>query len=101
VQARDVTLDRFLQALPGDASIATQEEAYTHLALVDPYARLLPETPDRPTHACFVLVDRDFPDSVRLREYDEALGRLVRGGDYVLVARSAGIELYRRSSGCR
>jgi uncharacterized membrane protein len=101
VQARDVTLDRFLEALPADASIATQEEAYTHLALVDPYARLLPETPDRPAYACFVLVDRDFPDSVRLREYDDALGQLVQGGDYVLVARSGGIELYRRPFGCR
>ncbi len=45
VQRRDVELDRFLAHLPSGVSIATQEEAYTHLALANPYARLMPESP--------------------------------------------------------
>ena len=100
-QARDVVLDRFLNALPPGASIATQEEAYTHLALGDPYARLLPESPQQPTAACFVLIDSSFPESARLQEYAGAFQRLVRERRYVPVAKSSGIELYRRADGCR
>ena len=70
-QSRDAALDRFLQTLPPEASIATQEEAYTHLALANPYARLLPELPDQATEACFALIDSSFPDSARLQEYGE------------------------------
>ena len=101
VEARDVELDRFLAALPAGVSIATQEEAYTHLALVNPYARLLPESPLTQTEACFVLVDADFPDSARLQEYGAALGRLQRAGRYVLVDRQGSIELYRQVGPCR
>lgn len=100
VQVRDIALDRFLQRLPPDAGIATQEEAYTHLALTDPRARLLPELPGTATEACFVLLDRDFPDSARLQEYGEAFARLVRERRYALVARSDGILLYRRVQRC-
>ena len=81
-------------------SIATQEEAYTHLALFDPYATLLPETPDARVRACFVLVDRNFPDSARLEEYGEALRRLVAERRYVPVVATGGIELYRKASRC-
>ncbi len=93
--ARDAALDRFLETLPPDAGVATQEEAYTHLALRDPLARLLPETPDRSVLACLLLVDSDFSDSARLQEYGSTLDRLVRDRRYVPVARSGRIVLYR------
>jgi uncharacterized membrane protein len=101
VEARDVTLDEFLAALPAGVSIATQEEAYTHLALANPYARLLPESSATETEACFVLIDRDFPESARLEEYGDALTQLVSERRYVLVARRGAIELYRRIGPCR
>jgi uncharacterized membrane protein len=101
VATRDVALDRFLAALPAGVSIATQEEAYTHLALANPYARLLPESPATETQACFVLVDGDFPDSARLEEYGDAFRQLVSEGRYVLVARRGAIELYRKIGACR
>ncbi len=101
VQPRDVALDRFLTTLPRGASVATQEEAYTHLALFDPNARLLPETADVPIRACFVLLDSDFPDSARLREYGDAVRKLSHEGQYIRAARDGGITLYRRSGRCR
>jgi uncharacterized membrane protein len=100
-QPRDVALDRFLSSLPPGAKLATQEETYTHLALADPYARLLPESPERTTAACFVLIDWAFPDSARLQEYGGTVRRLVREHRYVLVARNGGIEFYRSASRCR
>lgn len=93
-QARDAALDRFLRSLPPDADVATQEEAYTHLALSDPRATLLPESAALPLHACFVLVDGDFPASPRLQEYGTALQRLVRDRTYALTLRSGAIALY-------
>jgi uncharacterized membrane protein len=101
VESRDVVLDRFLGSLPLGVSIATQEEAYTHLALDDPYARLLPESANAETQACFVLIDRDFPNSARLQEYGGTFSELVLAGVYVIVARDEGVELYRRVGGCR
>jgi hypothetical protein len=101
VQPRDVVLDRFLSTLPSEISIATQEEAYTHLALTDPYARLLPELPEIETGACFVLLDRDFPESVRLQEYNDIFARLLAKGRYTEVAFAGGVELYRRTGACR
>jgi uncharacterized membrane protein len=100
-QPRDAALDRALHSLPRDISIATQEEAYTHLALSDPYARLLPENPDRTELACFVLIDRDYPDSPRLQEYGATFEALVSSGVYALAGRYGGIELYRRVLPCR
>jgi hypothetical protein len=100
-QARDTALDAALRALPRDASVATQEEAYTHLALDDPFARLLPEDPHVETHACFVLIDRAFPQSPRLQEYGGALADLLRGGRYAIADSGGGIELYRRLTPCR
>jgi uncharacterized membrane protein len=99
-QPRDAALDRFLTTLPPDAEVATQEEAYGHLAASDPNATLLPESANEPLAACYVLVDRDFPDSARLQEYGAALETLVRDRRYVLVARSGNIELYRSASSC-
>ncbi|HKE36664.1 MAG TPA: DUF2079 domain-containing protein [Candidatus Baltobacteraceae bacterium] len=100
-QPRDARLDAALAKLPPDASVATQEEAYTHIALENPNARLLPENPSADTEACFVLIDRDFPDSPRLQEYGPKLASLVREGRYVLVERDGGVELYRRNGDCR
>jgi uncharacterized membrane protein len=100
VQPRDVALDQFLTTLPNEVSVATQEEAYTHLAVTDPYARLLPESPEVETRACFVLIDRDFPESARLQEYNEAFTRLALER-YVEVGAAGGIELYRRIGPCR
>lgn len=100
VEARDVALDRFLTMLPAGAGIATQEEAYTHIALNDPNARLLPELPSEPISACFILLDGDFPDSARLQEYGGAFAGLVNERRYVLVARSGRILLYRRAGRC-
>jgi uncharacterized membrane protein len=99
-QARDKALDAALAALPKDASIATQEEAYTHLALDDPNARLLPENPDALENACYVLIDSDFPDSPRLQEYGAALQHLVDVREYVPVKSEGGITLYRWDGGC-
>ncbi len=99
-QPRDVALDAMLASLPKDVSIATQEEAYTHLALDDPNARLLPEDPGIDEDACYVLVDRDFPDSPRLQEYGAALEERVAEHAYVLVKTNGGAALYRSSRSC-
>jgi uncharacterized membrane protein len=99
-QPRDATLDAMLASLPRDVSIATQEEAYTHLALDDPNARLLPESPSAAEDACYVLIDRDFPDSPRLQEYGAALQELVSEHAYTLVKKTGGAELYRSSKSC-
>ncbi|MBV9232623.1 MAG: DUF2079 domain-containing protein [Candidatus Eremiobacteraeota bacterium] len=101
VQPRDVNLDRFLARLPAGQDVATQEEAYTHLALRDSRATLLPESPQIPEAACYVLVDRDFPDSPRLQEYGAALRELVRNGRYGVALRQGPIVLYRRTQRCR
>ncbi|MBV8489164.1 MAG: DUF2079 domain-containing protein, partial [Candidatus Eremiobacteraeota bacterium] len=100
-QPRDAMLEVALHALPRDVSVATQEEAYTHMALDNPYARLLPELAEQETHACFILVDRDFPDSPRLVEYGPSLAQLVEQGQYVLVDRLGAIEFYRSVAECR
>jgi hypothetical protein len=102
VQPRDVALDRKLEQLPRDISVATQEEAYTHLALDDPNARLLPESDRDPLDACYVLIDRAFPQSPRLQEYGTAFQELSDSGTYALVAEGRdSIELYRRRGACR
>jgi hypothetical protein len=101
VQPRDAALDDFLATLPHDTGVSTQEEAYTHLALTDPNARLLPETAAQPLHSCLVLVDRSFPNSARLQEYGAAFRRLVEEHRYILVAQRDGAELYLRLDGCR
>jgi uncharacterized membrane protein len=100
VENRDVALDHFLTTLPQGAGVATQEEAYTHLALDDPNARLLPELSTVPMSACFVLLDRDFPDSARLQEYGGAFAGSVNERRYMLVARSGRILLYRHVGRC-
>ncbi len=101
VQPRDVELDAALHDLPRDVSVATQEEAYTHLGLTNPFARLLPEDPNVETHACLVLIDRAYPDSPRLQEYGDALTGLIASGKYVAVVRLGDIAIFRRITPCR
>lgn len=100
-QARDVALDRALGWLPQHASVATQEEAYTHLALSDPNARLLPERIEIIPNACFVLIDRDYPKSVILLEYGAAFRKLVKNGTYRVIRREGNIALYHRVGPCK
>ncbi|HEY4433700.1 MAG TPA: DUF2079 domain-containing protein [Candidatus Cybelea sp.] len=100
IAARDVELDAFLQTLPHGVSLATQEEAYTHLASREPLARLLPELVSQETRACFVLLDVDFPESARLQEYGSGFARLVAERRYAPIARMQGITLYRRIGRC-
>jgi len=102
VAPRDRALDAYLRGLPRDIDVATQEEAYTHLALDDPHAAVLPESPATAPGACYLLIDRDFPESARLQEYGAAVRALVANRTYSLVDRSGGIELYRRADhSCR
>lgn len=96
-QPRDSALDGFLATLPANANVATQEEAYAHLALRDPYARLLPETPAQSVDACLVLIDSAYPDSPRLQEYGPAIARAIREGRYTIVRRTGSIALYATS----
>ena len=100
-QPRDTALDRFLARLPAGASVAGQEEAYTHLALGNANATLLPELPQTPVSACLVLVDSDFPESARLQEYGATLAGLIRTGSYGLVVRQGRIALYQARVPCR
>ena len=99
-QPRDAALDAMLAALPRNVSISTQEEAYTHLALDDPNATLLPEAPTATIDTCYALIDRDYPDSPRLQEYGAAFQRLVDAGTYRLVRSAGAIALYRRNGTC-
>ncbi len=99
-QPRDAALDALLSSLPPNASIATQEEAFTHLALDDPNATLLPESPGTTIDACYVLADRDYPHSPRLQEYGAKVDELASTHIYVLVRKTGGIELYRRNGSC-
>jgi uncharacterized membrane protein len=98
---RDVALDRFITSLPRNISVATQEEAYTHLAAADPNATLLPETPDRPVTACYILVDGDYPNSARLQEARPLVQRLAQTRKFAVAKREGAITLYRKSAGCR
>jgi len=93
--ARDARLDRFLRSLPPGINVATQEEAYTHLAATDPNATLLPEGPQNSVRACYLLTDTDFPDSVRLNESSLLVGMLSSTGTYATARRDGGIILYK------
>ena len=94
-QARDSRLNTVLRTLPSGIDLATQEEAFTHLAATDPHVTLLPELPQNGVRACYILIDRDYPDSVRLIESRLLLQTLTASRAYVAVLRDAGISLYR------
>jgi uncharacterized membrane protein len=97
IAQRDVALDAYLKKIPANADIATQEEAFTHLAIDHPNATVLPETSAVVPTACYILLDRDFPESARLQEYGTAMRALVRAGVYGVEDRAGGIELYGRT----
>ncbi|HET9096088.1 MAG TPA: DUF2079 domain-containing protein [Candidatus Baltobacteraceae bacterium] len=99
--ARDVALDNFLRTLPRGISLATQEEAYTHLAASDPNVTVLPETPSQPITACSILLDADFSGSPRLQEAGPLVAQLARSGVYRVAVRNGGITLYMKTAGCR
>ncbi len=101
LQSRDAMLDRFLDTLPSNANVATQEEAYTHLALRNPNATLLPDTPAASTSACYILTDDYFADSPRLQEYGGAVDELVKHDRYAAIARRSGVTLFARRPPCR
>ncbi|HEY8314683.1 MAG TPA: DUF2079 domain-containing protein [Candidatus Baltobacteraceae bacterium] len=96
----DVALDAFLHTLPAQAEVATQEEAYTHLAAIDPHATLLPESSDAVIDSCYVLTDAAFPTSPRLVEAGPLLTRLVSAGSYRIERRDGSVTLYK-SATCR
>lgn len=97
-QARDASLERFIHTLPAKMDVATQEEAYTHLAATDPNAAVLPSRPGGRIDACYVLIDRAYPHSPRLVESGAHLRRLTAMRVYVAVRRDGPIVLYRRGS---
>ena len=97
---RDVALDRFLARLPPNVSVATQEEAYTHLAATDPNATVLPETPVNLVNACIILTDSAYPGSPRLVESAPLVQKLIAAGVYRVQQRQGTVTLYTRSSGC-
>lgn len=99
-ESRDVALDAFLATLPERADIATQEEAFTHLAMDDPDASLLPESSGAAVTACYLLVDADFPQSPRLVESAQLVRRLNAQGRYRIERRAGSITLYK-ARGCR
>jgi uncharacterized membrane protein len=98
--ARDAALDNVLRTLPRNASVATQEEAYTHLAATDPNAAVLPETADKSVTACTMLTDEDFPESPRLQEARRLVAQLARSGVYRVSMRDGGLTLYTKTAGC-
>ena len=98
LQARDAALDRLLARVPDGAAVATQEEAFSKLALRDPNATVLPDDPTRALRAEYVLIDRDFPDSPRLAEYGATFDAGVRSGAYTRIASDGGAELYRKAA---
>lgn len=97
----DVRLDRFLATLPPQISVATQEEAYTHLAATDANATLLPESASGSVTACYILTDTDYPKSPRLQEALPLVRQLADKGAYRVQRREGGITLYMKFPACR
>ena len=93
-QNRDAHLDTFLATLPARYPVASQEEAYTHLALNDPYATVLPDNPSTTLAVCHVLVDYDFPHSPRLVEYGSTLDGMRKAKRLHIVRHDGAISLY-------
>ena len=80
IESRDRALDAYLRLWPSDLAVATQEEAYGHLALHDARATLLPDNSSAPLPAPIVLIDRAFPRSPRLQENAARLAALEANG---------------------
>ncbi|MBV9271552.1 MAG: DUF2079 domain-containing protein [Candidatus Eremiobacteraeota bacterium] len=97
--ADDRRLDIFLATIPVNISVATHEEAYTHLAATHPNATLLPEDSQTPIAACYVLIDDDYSESPRVQESRTLVQSMVRRGELKVERREGSISLYKRS-GC-
>jgi len=97
-QPRDTALDTFLAKLPPSLPIATQEEAFTHIALINPHATVLPELATIPLKTCYALTDTDFPTSPRLQEYLPALLTYEHNQTYTVIKHSNNITLYHSKS---
>ncbi len=80
IEARDRALDAYLARWPADLPVATQEEAYGHLALRVARATLLPDDAAAPLPSDIVLIDRAFPHSPRLQENATRLAALEAQG---------------------
>ncbi len=80
LEARDRALDAYLARWPSDLPVATQEEAYGHLALRNARATLLPDDGTAPLPSNIVLIDRAFPRSPRLQENAARLAALKANG---------------------
>jgi len=96
--AEDRRLDAFLQTIAPSDSIATHEEAYTHLAATHPNATLLPEDPRTPVESCHVLLDEYFTDSPRVQESRPLVESMRRSGTLRVERRDGAITLYKRSA---
>ncbi|MGC8484609.1 MAG: DUF2079 domain-containing protein [Candidatus Baltobacteraceae bacterium] len=80
IEARDRALDAYLARWPADLAVATQEEAYGHLALRVARATLLPDDGTAPLPSDIVLIDRAFAHSPRLQENAARLAALEAKG---------------------
>lgn len=98
--ARDVALDAFLHTMPRDASVATQEEAYTRMAAWDPRATVFPGPRHPHITACMILTDESYPRSVSLLQSAGLVRRLVRQHRYEVVRKDGSITLYEKTAGC-
>lgn len=88
-------LDAFVGGLRSGISLATQEEAYTHLAATNPNVTVLPESQGIPLRSCYVLTDSAYPESARLVESAPLVARLVRERSIAIVKIAGPITLYK------
>jgi hypothetical protein len=100
-EERDRMVDIMANTYGPHENVATQEEIFTHLALTHPNVTLLPEDPNQPLDACFAMVDRSFPESVRLIEYGATLERLRKEGAYYGYSFNGPRTFYIRQPHCR
>ncbi|MBV8728128.1 MAG: DUF2079 domain-containing protein [Candidatus Eremiobacteraeota bacterium] len=89
-QPKDAQLDAFIDTLPRDREIGTQEEAYTHMGFF-PHATLgIEQYPD------YALFDWQYPDSNWLLRDGPRMRAEQARGRYRLLRSENGIELYER-----
>ncbi|MBV9149620.1 MAG: DUF2079 domain-containing protein [Candidatus Eremiobacteraeota bacterium] len=88
--ARDAQLDRFINSLPHDREIGTQEEAYTHMGFFPGATLGIEQHPD------YALFDWQYPDSNWVIRDGPRIRAERAAGRYRLVRAQNGIELYER-----
>ena len=101
IEARDRALDAYLRRWPVGLAVATQEEAFGHLALRDAGATLLPDDAGAPLPASVVLIDRAYPRSPRLVENAARLATLEADGGLRVVVRCGSILVMIRGNRAR